>query len=323
MGDIAANRGGEFEDGKISDSAGPRPSKGRYQAYILALLLIPLAFLGSSILIVRSTSFPVVSADPFLLNLDYAFDLKHVDCEVVIFGDSTALTGIDPTTIERYTGLKTCNVAQSRSALEIIGLFALDEYLKENAAPKYLVMQFSPETLAHDGKNFFWPEGLTLLLRKKSFVEALPVLLAHPVETYNFAIWAIKASVNATIHRLPDFRSTEAIFRSHNGLLILPKAPQTACTSNPPYAPPKPSWVRSLREKYTLNNTRVLIDVSPLPACAPNAARIAADVGGVTDNSLAQFPIGLFCDLDRHLTLEGAEFSSSSIARQILAAQSR
>lgn len=96
MEDIAVHRDGEFQDEKISESAGPQPSKGRYQAYILALLLIPLAFLGSSILIVRSASFPAVSADPFLLNLDYAFDLKHADCAVVIFGDSTALTGIDP-----------------------------------------------------------------------------------------------------------------------------------------------------------------------------------------------------------------------------------
>ena len=323
MGDTVANRDGGFLDVKIPENTLRPPSARKIQAYILALLLLPFAFLASSIPIVRSASFPIVSADPFLLNLDYAFNLKHADCGVVIFGDSTALTGIDPITIERYTGLKTCNIAQSRSALEVVGLLALDEYLKKNASPKYLVMQFSPETLSHDGKNFFWPEGLTLQLRKKSVLDALPLMLRHPVEFYNFAIWAIKANVHATFHPPPDFTSTEAIFHSHNGLLILPKAPQTACSSNPPYAPPKLSWIRMLRERYTLNNTRVLINVSPLPACAPNAARIAADIGDVTDNSLAQYPIGLFCDLDRHLTLEGAEFSSLSIGRQILTLQNR
>jgi hypothetical protein len=322
MGDLAVNRGGSLDE-KISESFSSPGSSCKYQAYILLLLLIPFIFLASSLIIVRAASFPVVSADPFLLNLDYAFNLKHVDCDVVIFGDSTALTGIDPKTIEKYTGLKTCNIAQSRSALEIVGLLALDEYLEQNAPPKYLIMQFSPETLAHDGKNFFWPEGLTLLLRRKSVFEALPRLLAHPVQSYNFAIWAIKAKVHAVFHPPPDFTSMDAIFHSHNGLLILPKAPQTTCSSNPPYAPPKLSWVRMLREKYTVGNTRVLINVSPLPTCAPNAGRIAAAVSNVTDNTLTRYPIGLFCDLDRHLTLEGAEFSSLSIGRQILAPQNR
>jgi hypothetical protein len=323
MGDIVVKLDGGSPDAKISESASSTPSVRGYQAYILTLLLIPFTFLVSSIVIVRSASFPVDSADPFLLNLDHAFDLKHADCGVVIFGDSTALTGIDPITIERYTGLKTCNIAQTRSTLEILGLFALDEYLKKNASPKYLVMQFSPETFAHDGKNFFWPEGLTLLLRKKSVLEALPVLLAHPVESYNFAIWAIKAKVRTAFHTPPDFAAMEAIFQSHNGLLILPKPPQTGCSNDPPYGPPNISWVRMLRERYALNNTRVLINVSPLPACAPNAARIAAATSNVTDNSLTQLPVGLFCDLDRHLTLEGAELSSSSIGRQILSLQKR
>src|ERR1700680_1216284 len=104
MGDIVVKLDGGSPDDKISESASTTPSVRGYQAYILTLLLIPFTFLASSIPIVRSASFPVDSADPFLLNLDHAFDLKHVDCGVVIFGDSTALTGIDPITIERYTG---------------------------------------------------------------------------------------------------------------------------------------------------------------------------------------------------------------------------
>ena len=310
-------------DSAVKLDASSPPSTRVLQAYILGLLLIPLTFLASSIPIVRSASFPVESADPFLLNPDYAISLKHADCEVVIFGDSTALTGIDPLTIERFTGLSTCNIAQSRSTLEILGLSALDEYLEDSAPPKFLVMQFSPETFAQDGKNFFWPEGLTMLLRRKSVVEALPVLLMHPTQSYNFAVWAIKAKVNAALHGVPDFTTTQAIFHSHRGLLILPKAPQTACTGDPPYVAPKVSWVQRLREKYARNSTRVLINVSPLPDCAPNAAQIAAGTSNVTDNSLAQYPIGFFCDLDRHLTLEGAVFSSTAIGRQILSLQRR
>jgi hypothetical protein len=308
-------------DSLVSEAGGiavpPFPLR-MYQVYILILLAIPLVFLVSSIPIVRSASFPIESADPFLLNLDYAFNLKHVDCDVVIFGDSTALTGIDPTVVERTTGLKTCNIAQAQSMLKILGFVALDTYLKNNTAPKYVVMQFAPETLAWDSKNFFWPEGLTLLLRRKAVLEVLPLFASHPVESYNFALWAIKAKLKALLYPLPDFSSTERIFHTRDGLLILPKPPQTRCVKNSPYMAPKLSWVRMLREKYSEDGTRVLINVSPVPTCAPDAAQIASDTSNVTDNSLQLFPIGFFCDLDRHLTLEGAERSSLDIGRQIL-----
>jgi len=282
--------------------------------------LIPLAFLLVAIPIVRSASFPAESADPFLLHPDYPFSLKGVNCEVVIFGDSTAVTGVDPTIVERSTGLKSCNIAQSQSILALIGTAALDTYLKNNAPPKYVVMQFAPETLARDRQDFFWAEGFTLLLRTRSIAAALPVMALHPVESYRFALWALKAKVAALRGAPPpDFSVTEETFRSRGGLLILPKPPQTRCTNSHPFLPPTRSWVQMLRDKYAVNGTTVLIDVAPIPTCAPNAAAIAQGIRAVSDSPLAQYPIALFCDLDRHLTLAGAQLWSAQLGQQILA----
>jgi hypothetical protein len=301
------------------DSPAPATSRLRLQAYVLSLLLIPALFLAASIPIVRSASFPVESGDPFLLNPDYAFSLKQVDCEVLIYGDSTALTGLDPSVVARATGLKTCNIAQARSVVEILGMLALDTYLKNNAPPRFIVMQFAPETLSRSRSNFFWPEGLTLLLREKSLLEALPTFVRHPVEAYHFSIWAIKARIAAVLKAPIDFAATEAIFRSHGGLLILPKSAETRCLNDIAYARPAVEWVRTLREQYARNGTRVVINVAPLPTCSPIAASAAAGTRNVTDNSLSLYPIGLFCDLDRHLTLEGAERASLELAAQLVA----
>jgi hypothetical protein len=295
----------------------------RFQLYVLLMLVIPGLFLGSSIPIVRSKSFPVESADPFLLHPDYAFSLMHVDCDVVIYGDSTALTGLDPTVISRVTGWKTCNIAQAQSIVEILGMQALDTYLKNNSPPKFIVMQFAPETLARGRNEMFWPEGLTLLLRKRSILEALPTFLLHPVRAYQFSIWAIRAKVDSLIKPAPDFSSTEAIFRSHGGLLTLPKSAETKCVNDVAYAQPTASWVRMLREKYASNGTRVLVNVSPLPSCSPISSPVASGTRNVTDNSLSLFPIGLFCDLDRHLTLEGAVRASLELAQQLVAMKAR
>jgi hypothetical protein len=305
----------DIEDNSLK----PATSRLRFQLYVLLMLIIPALFLASSIPIVRSKSFPVESGDPFLLNPDYAFSLMHVNCEVVIYGDSTALTGLDPTVVSSVTGLKTCNIAQAQSIVEILGMQALDTYLKNNAPPRFIVMQFAPETLSRGRSDIFWPEGLTLLLRKKSLLEALPTFLRHPVRAYQFSIWANKAKVASLIKSPPDFGSMEAIFRSRGGLLILPKSAETHCVNDIAYAQPTVDWVRTLKEKYANNGTRVLINVSPLPSCSPIATLVAAGTRNVPDNSLSLFPIGLFCDLDRHLTLEGAERASLELAEQLVA----
>jgi hypothetical protein len=251
------------------------------------------------------------------LKPDYPFSFKQVNCDVVIYGDSTAVTGLDPTVVSRATGLKTCNIAQAQSIVEILGMLALDTYLKNNVPPKYIVMQFAPETLSHNRSHFFWPEGLTLLLRKKSLFEALPTFVRHPVEAYNFSIWAIKAKVKSLFTPPIDLAYTEQVFRSRGGLLALPKPPQTRCSNDFVYDEPAVAWVHGLRERYAHDGTRVLINVSPLPACSPIAAAAAAGTRNVTDNSLPLFPIGLFCDHDRHLTLEGAARASRELAEQL------
>lgn len=286
-------------------------SDREYRRYLLTLLAVPALFLLSCIPIVRSSTFLTDSGDPFLFNADYAFDLHHANCEVVVFGDSTALTGVDPVTVARLSGLSTCNISQSQSILEVVGPLALDAYLSHNTPPRYLILQFASETLAH--QDVFWPEGLTLLLRRQSLPRALPFLLAHPVEFYGFALWAIKSKLAAMRGPPPDFGDMEATFRARHGLLVLPKPPQSACTAKRTYKAPADSWARQLRAKYAVNGTQVVIAAAPIPECDPHAASIIAGMRGIADNTVALYPIGLFNDLDRHLTLAGAERWSSEL----------
>lgn len=295
----------------------PGTSRRQHRLYLLILILFPALFLGSSIPIVKSSSFPADSADPFLLNADYAFSLKHVDCDIVVFGDSTAVTGIDPTVVQQSTALKTCNIAQSQSIFEVVGPLALDTYLKNNIPPRYIVIQLSPETIAR--RDFFWYEGLTILVRRKPLYTSLAFMATHPTEAYRFALWALKARIAAmTGAQRTDFGNLQSIFRARHGLLVLPKPPETSCVRDTAYAPPEPGRIEELRRKYAVNGTRVLVNVSPIPTCTRNAAEVASAVANLTDNSLPLYPIGLFCDMDRHLTVDGAARLSLDVARQIL-----
>ncbi len=200
--------------------------------YSAILILLPALFLLSSIPIVRSASFPKIAADPFLLFPDYAFGLVHEDCKILIFGDSTAVTGLDPTSVQAATGLKTCNIAQSQSVLAIMGTRALDVYLEHNRPPQFLVFQLAPESFAVRRGDFFWPEGLTVLLRRDLGPRAFFLLATNPGQAYGFAIWAIKQKV-ASLRSVPDFRTTEALFEQRRGLLVLPKPPETSMFLEP------------------------------------------------------------------------------------------
>jgi hypothetical protein len=308
----------ELTGAETAPPGASRPvSRWRYAAYCLVVVALPAIFLLSSLFIVRSKNFLSKTQDPFLMDADYPYSLNNANCDILIFGDSTAVTGVDPTVIESATGLKSCNIAQSQSIVALLGTDALDHYLSSNQAPKYLVIDLAPESFSRGGGDFFWPEGLTLLVRRQMGVRTLLTLALHPKQSYGFALWAIKVKLGL-LGVGPDFSSMQATFQSRHGLLVLPKPPETACMKKGSPRPPTTSWISELRQKYSTNGTHVIIDVAPLPDCTGDAAQIAASLSGLTDNVLPLYPIHLFSDIDRHLTLEGAERESAEIARQIL-----
>lgn len=313
---MSAARSEVLPESQVPPSVPARKSH-QHLIYCAILLLLPALFLLSSILIVRSASFPKVSADPFLLFSDTPFTAKDQDCDILIFGDSTAATGVDPLTVQERTGLKTCNIAQSQSILAIMGTKPLDTFLRHNRPPQVLVLQFAPETLSIAREDFFWPEGLTVLLRHDFGPRAIYRLARNLHQSYGFALWAIKYRISS-LRSVPNLHLTETLYRQHRGLIVLPKPPESRCEMTFSYEPPDASWIRSLRAKYSTAATQVIVNVSPIPTCAANAVQISSSLHRLTDNALPLYPIRLFCDLDRHLNLDGAIRFSQQLAQQIL-----
>ena len=111
-------------------------------------------------------------------------------CDVLVFGDSTAMTGIDPAQVQAATGLRTCNIAVTNAVLAVVGNLPLDHFLAHNARPRLLLLQFSPEDLepeSHVWTRSIYAEGLLELLRHGSDAEIRQILLEHPRETIAFA----------------------------------------------------------------------------------------------------------------------------------------
>lgn len=162
--------------------------------YCWLVVLLPLLAIPAFILLGKSDFFLHHGASIWVQANDSTFNMRHRDdCDVLIYGDSTAMTGINPAVVERETGLRTCNIAVTNAVLAVTGNLTLDRYLVQNEKPKLLIVQLSPDDFQQE--NLVWAhtiyaEGLLELLRHGAPDESRHVLLTHPHESVSFAGYA-------------------------------------------------------------------------------------------------------------------------------------
>ena len=239
-------------------------------------------------------------------------------CDVLVFGDSTAMTGVNPDQVQAATGLRTCNIAVTNAVLAVTDDLPLNQFLAHNARPQVLLLQFSPDDLqreSHAWTRTIYAEGLLELLRHGSGKEIQKVIVQHPRETIAFAGYVAGysayyglRSVWSALTRTPMEEETTKI---RNGFFTPPMAARTSCDSTERRIPKSDrafsaSFVETLRARYRSRAGVVLINVAPIPSCDEDLPAYQAQLSGLTSNMLRGLPIGLFND-DRHYTAAGAD----------------
>ena len=88
-----------------------RRSRGR-TALWYGILFVAVQFLVVVVFFLIGTTswFRFHDDYPQLLNIGYGSRVQGLDCDIVLYGDSTPLSGLDPAIIQAKTGLKTCNI---------------------------------------------------------------------------------------------------------------------------------------------------------------------------------------------------------------------
>jgi hypothetical protein len=64
--------------------------------FCAAIVLVPLLTLLLAFPVSCTSWFVRRTSDYYFINLGYGLTLRNADCEVVVYGDSSALTGVDP-----------------------------------------------------------------------------------------------------------------------------------------------------------------------------------------------------------------------------------
>ncbi|HEX9202270.1 MAG TPA: hypothetical protein VF865_22130 [Acidobacteriaceae bacterium] len=297
--------------------------------YCIFLLILPLLAIPAFIRLGCSDFFMRHGASVWVQSNDAVFGMRDRDCDVLVFGDSTAMTGIDPDVVERNTGFKTCNIAVTNAVLAVTHNLTLNRYLANNARPRVLLVQLSPDGFEPESNVWHqtvYPEGLLELLRHGSPAERRRVLLTHPQEAIAFAGYAagftLYSGVKEIWYHATNLRPVEDAVTIHNGFFTPPSAPRTSCEPGATFSNPRAggdyprSVVGKFENDYAGRSGIVLVNVAPIPSCDQNLAAFSSELNGVTSNSLLPLPIGLFND-PRHYTAVGSAVVSRLVAQEL------
>ncbi|MDP9039080.1 MAG: hypothetical protein M3O02_07375 [Acidobacteriota bacterium] len=319
------------EDRYEPDSVPAPPVTPREQArrYCILLFLLPLLAIPACIRLGASDFFLRYGASRWVQSNDSVFDIHDRVCDVLVYGDSTAMTGIDPEVVQRNTGFRTCNIAVTNSVLAVTGNLTLDRYLDHNTRPRVILIQLSPDGFqpeSYSWRQTVYAEGLVELLRHGSPVESRRVLLAHPQESIAFAGYVAGFSAYAvlkdvlfhTTHIRPD----EDTVTIRNGFFTPPAPPSKGCEPGAVFSNPQAggnfprTLVSEFQSQYASRSGIVLVNVAPIPSCDQNLAAFSSELKGITSNALTPLPVGLFND-PRHYTAVGSAIVSRLVAHEL------
>jgi hypothetical protein len=291
----------------------------RLYLYLLPLIGTPFLLLVAAVLILPSQWFALHSQNTYLINLAYGAKLNGADCQVLVYGDSSAMVGIDPSVIRARTGLSTCNIAEFQPMTMLNGTMLLDTYLEHNAPPRFLVFFFAPEDLDPQSQHSNGPfEAIVYRMRRPHRLTSLVDLAAH--HPNELMAW-VEQGLRFTLVNLFSNRASSEIQhlrdRTH-GQLPMKSPSRTACDSILRNAPPDKSWIVGLRAKYGHGGTTVLVDATPLPTCDPSLPFFQQQLPGVIDNQMDTLPVSAYnVDGRLHVNARGSMLLSNMLADQI------
>jgi len=302
----------------------PATSQRKLRWYVATLFIAPFALIGLS-LFWMSTDFYVHHADSsYFHQLGYGETLHGTKCDVLISGDSTAMVGVDPAEIQHRTGLSACNIAEYAGIQLLTGTQILDDFLRKNPRPRYLIFLEAPENYSnsHDWKFVGTLEGVIFRLRTPPSSAIFKLLAAHPLEMIENAEVGLLSGLRSLVKKqqvAADVHSREL----HQGQFPDKGSARTDCSGKPPLLKPDLVWMKSLRQVYGQGGTRVLLDVTPMPSCDVSLSFYKDEFPrGSLDMPLSEMPLDVYSNSGRlHTIPRGAEMISARIADQILQLQ--
>jgi hypothetical protein len=311
---------------------GPTPVKG-VLLYVAGFVAVQLVAVVLTLWVTTTPWFVTHDGYPAMRQAGYGARLKNANCEILIYGDSSSETGLDPAVIEKITGLKTCNISESGMISQVVGSrFPLDNYLKNNKRPRFLVRMLTPSVFRPYIPPFdhYQPEGMIYAMQYDHGPEMIRGLLLRPEWVARFTIWAGHGIVDSYLGKALGGKDPKPGMNSRaerdgrGGIFPFPLPPETSCVRTALYIRPSDigrfaDSVAEMRKLYGVEGTTVLINEAPVPDCDTLQSVYRQQSEGLRDNAFITAPISDFNEGDVHFSPAGALHVSTAMGQQILA----
>ena len=278
-----------------------RPSPDLYLK-CFAALLIPI--LLGPVWLMRTHVYALLSADFMNPKIDYAYILKSQKYDVVIYGDSSAMFGINPEIVSKRTGFSVLNLSQTIGVVKVERERPLDSYLAANGKPKLLVLALNPENVSvdQDGAEKRAIDGWYAVVRQNSFKYAVGKFWQHP--RMLFVLWSntVQEEFSSGFGK-GHFRKYWEELKARDGYYDYPRnRPLGSCAEIPAHDPDRlrqHSYVNYFRKKYTDAGYEVAVFLTPVADCDPNLPMIKETLGSLAVNSPFTLPRSFVADDDQ------------------------
>jgi hypothetical protein len=298
----------ETELRRVDASLHPPPA-ARPQQFAKALvwtLLVPavIYILTFATAVGRGPGLRSLGLSKFGPILDYGYEARGVDADVLIFGDSSAFLGIDPRLIHPEQKNTTAVLPDTIGSLEVTGDLVLRRYLEHNRRPRVLVLYFSPWNLDYEAsqQTEFLLEGEEEVLRYGSWADIWRAFAKHPSQ---FLVFPFQALEPLGIKHIREALRHEGVKRGEATATAfghwdytLPYPPlNNDCRLRSQYTKPMlHDTIRMMRERYQAEGLQVAVYLAPIPNCSNSESVAAASYADVDAAPPRVVPPGWFAD---------------------------
>ena len=252
-----------------------RPAIGvgnAFGPYLGWLALLPLLLYLLPFFLLRLPSFEAWGGGSVGPILDYGFQTSGQNADIVIFGDSSALYGIDPLQMSSELGIKVINLPNTLGSLNVTADLSLRRYLQTNRPPRLVIFYTAPYNLDYlDKKDLSHAfEGEEMLLRHGSWTQIAAFGREHPAELLLAPFRFYESNPKPAIIAALEHEHRSAGIAARRGHSDANGEPLSAsCKLTPSLAKPVPmTSVESLLQTYQTDKTATMAYVAPIPLCS-------------------------------------------------------
>jgi hypothetical protein len=290
-------------------AANPRIYAGVLFGCIIFFYLLP-------VFLTRTDLYLPLNVEKWAQMLEYSYILRGETSDVVIYGESTAVFGVNPAIVTAETGASVIVLPSTHSVLLMLGEAPLDYYLAHNKRPRTVVLAVAPWNLGDPARSHDVSyDSVALTIRHGSLATLWKAVVSYPAAVSDSGRETLGNMLRGLFHERPLLLPQIRASRGHQPILDVPGLSAPGPCSVGVVDPHDLAYANYFRQKYGKLGYNVVIFVPPVPDCTDSFSAFHETLRGVSDNELITLPRAWFAD-DRRL-VHARQEAVGAISRQL------